>query len=38
MRFGQGEYVYELDAAWGQLPSGWEYGDAVGVRVDRRDR
>ena len=34
MRFGRGEYVYELDAAWGQLPAGWEYGDAVGVRVD----
>jgi DNA-binding beta-propeller fold protein YncE len=38
MRYGQGDYVYELDAAWGQLPAGWEFGDAVGVRVDNRDR
>jgi hypothetical protein len=38
VRFGRGGYVYELDAAWGQLPVGWEYGDAVGVRVDSQDR
>ena len=38
MRYGQGDYVYELDAGWGQLPDGWEFGDAVGVRVDSQDR
>jgi len=38
VRYGQGDYVYELDPEWGQLPAGWEYGDAVGVRVDSQDR
>src|SRR5262249_8663859 len=38
MRYGHGDYVYELDATWGELPAGWEYGDAVGVRVDSQDR
>ncbi|HUE75674.1 MAG TPA: peptidyl-alpha-hydroxyglycine alpha-amidating lyase family protein [Chloroflexota bacterium] len=37
-RVGSGDYVYELDEAWGRLPDGWSYVDAVGVVVDGQDQ
>src|SRR5690349_2924615 len=37
-RFGSGDFVYELDDRWGQLPASWSFVDVVGVVVDRDDR
>jgi DNA-binding beta-propeller fold protein YncE len=37
-RVGYGEYIYEVDERWGQLPAGWSFVDVVGVVVDARDR
>ena len=39
MRFGQGDFVYELVEGWGKLPEGWApFSDVVCVRVDADDR
>jgi sugar lactone lactonase YvrE len=38
MRFGQGEYQYELVEGWGQLPSGWEFKEVAAIAVDSQDR
>ncbi len=39
MRFGQGDFVYELVEGWGTLPDGWtSFSDVVGVQVDSEDR
>ena len=35
---GSGKYTYELIEDWGNLPSGWTLGRAVGVAVDSEDR
>ena len=37
-RVGVGEFVYEVDERWGQLPASWSFVDVVGVVVDRDDR
>jgi DNA-binding beta-propeller fold protein YncE len=37
-RVGSGEFVYEVDERWGQLPASWTFVDVVGVVVDREDR
>ena len=38
MRVGSGDYVYEVDERWGQLPASWSFVDVVGVVVDGDDR
>jgi DNA-binding beta-propeller fold protein YncE len=35
---GSGEHTYQVEEEqWGELPSGWDYGDVGGVAVDRDD-
>ncbi len=36
--FGSGEFVYQADDRWQQLPDGVPLGEAVGVAVDSHDR
>ena len=36
-RVGSGKYTYELIDNWGNLPTGWTLGRAVGVAVDSKD-
>jgi DNA-binding beta-propeller fold protein YncE len=31
---GSGKFCYRVEVGWGQLPSGWSYGEAVGVALD----
>ncbi|MEJ1231013.1 MAG: hypothetical protein WDM88_10920 [Galbitalea sp.] len=35
---GSGEYSYEANEVWGQLPDGWVLGEVAAVAVDRADR
>lgn len=35
---GDGDYVYEANSAWHQMPDGWTLNEAVGVAVDSQDR
>ncbi len=35
---GTGEFTYRVEAGWGKLPDGWDFGDVGGVGVDRQDR
>ena len=37
MQYGQGDYKYELDEGWGQLPEGYEFHQVAGVAVDADD-
>jgi hypothetical protein len=37
MIMDDGKYRYELAVGWGELPSGWEYGDVTGVGADSED-
>ena len=37
MVVGTGRFQYKAIEHWGQLPSGWEYVDVVGVATDSRD-
>jgi DNA-binding beta-propeller fold protein YncE len=37
MPFGSGDYTYELDEGWGQLPEGYEFNQVAGVAVDADD-
>ncbi len=37
MQFGSGDYRYELDEGWGQLPEGYEFNQVAGVAVDADD-
>jgi DNA-binding beta-propeller fold protein YncE len=37
-RVGSGDFIYEVDERWGQLPASWSFVDAVGIVVDRDDR
>jgi DNA-binding beta-propeller fold protein YncE len=38
MRFGQGDYRYELVEGWGKLPAGWSFAEVAAVAVDSHDR
>ncbi|MFH1140531.1 MAG: peptidyl-alpha-hydroxyglycine alpha-amidating lyase family protein [Chloroflexota bacterium] len=38
MEFGSGDFRYELAEGWGQLPSGWQWGQIAAVAVDSQDR
>jgi DNA-binding beta-propeller fold protein YncE len=38
MRFGAGDFQYELVVGWGRLPRGWEFGQVASVAVDSQDR
>jgi len=35
---GEGEFRYELDETWPNVPEGWELGLCSDVAVDSRDR
>jgi DNA-binding beta-propeller fold protein YncE len=35
--YGQGEYQYDFDCAWGELPRDWALGDVAAVGVDTED-
>lgn len=35
---GDGDYTYEANSAWHQMPDGWTLTEAVGVAVDSQDR
>ena len=37
MRYGQGDFQYELVEDWARLPEGWSFVDVAGVAVDRED-
>ena len=37
MQYGEGDYIYELDEGWGQLPAGYEFNQVAGVAVDADD-
>jgi DNA-binding beta-propeller fold protein YncE len=34
---GSGDYVYEVDVEWGNLPDGWSYKEVAAVGVDAKD-
>ncbi len=34
---GSGDFQYRVAEAWGELPTGWKYGDVAAVGVDRND-
>jgi len=34
----EGEFRYRVDADWGKLPPGWDFGEVAAVAVDSRDR
>jgi streptogramin lyase len=38
MRFGTGDFVYELVDDWGRLPEDWAFSQVAGVAVDSQDR
>lgn len=38
MAFGNGEYTYEVQEGWGELPEGMAFGWIPGVAVDSQDR
>ena len=38
MVFGSGEYRYEVEVGWGQLPDGWKWGWIAAVACDSNDR
>lgn len=38
MRYGQGEFVYEVVPGWGRLPDGWDLVEVPAVAVDSQDR
>jgi DNA-binding beta-propeller fold protein YncE len=38
VRVGSGEFTYEADNAFGDLPDGWSFIEAVGAATDSRDR
>ncbi len=38
MGLGSGQFVYEEDDGWGEIPSGWEIAEVPGVAVDSQDR
>lgn len=37
MRYGQGEFEYELIDDWVRLPEDWSFVDVAGVAIDRED-
>ena len=37
MRYGSGDYQYELVEDWGELPQGFEWHQVAGVAVDSGD-
>jgi peptidylamidoglycolate lyase len=37
-RIGTGKWTYTLDPAWGELPTGMNYGFGCGIVVDSQDR
>ncbi len=37
-RLGSGEFVYEEDTEWADLPEGWTFREVVDVAVDAEDR
>ena len=37
MTFGSGDYTYEVDKNWGQLPEGHEFNQVAGVAIDKND-
>ena len=38
MLFGAGEYTYQVQEGWGQLPAGWKWGWIAAVACDSQDR
>jgi hypothetical protein len=38
MIVGEGQYRYEVQADWEQLPDGWVHGDVAGIATDSQDR
>lgn len=38
MIVGTGDFRYEVDPKWEQLPAGWTHSDVSGVAVDSKDR
>ena len=38
MIVGEGQYRYEVQADWEQLPNGWVHGDVAGIATDSQDR
>ncbi len=38
MQLGSGQFVYEEDVGWGEVPAGWEVVEVPGVAVDSQDR
>jgi DNA-binding beta-propeller fold protein YncE len=38
MIVGEGQYRYDVDPRWEQLPAGWSHGDVAGVATDSDDR
>lgn len=34
---GQGDYQYDVDSSWGELPTAWTLGDVAAVGVDAED-
>lgn len=38
MKYGSGDYVYELEEGWAKLPAGWDMKWIGGVGVDSKDR
>jgi DNA-binding beta-propeller fold protein YncE len=38
VRVGQGQWLFDADACWAQLPPGQRWGEAVGVAVGAEDR
>ena len=38
MIVGEGQYRYEVQADWEQLPHGWVHGDVAGIATDSQDR
>ena len=37
MIVGEGKFRYEVAEGWGQLPTGWSYGDVTAIAVNSRD-
>lgn len=36
--FGAGEFLFEVDPAWPQVPEGWSFLEVAGVATDSRDQ
>ena len=34
---GSGDFRYEVEEGWGQLPSGWNFREVAAVGVDKND-